>query len=468
MSISSILNIAKTAMTSTQTLLQVTSNNIANVNTDGYARQEAVLSEAPSTRMQNCVLGNGVRVKDIIRHYDKYLEKAIADKNSDLEGQKTLQSYFERIEALLEEDNSNLSSNINDFFNGWQELSADPASVSARTTVVAVGENLSRGIRNIYGELRGLQSELDGTIESEVNNVNKILSAIADLNQQIFNSEVANAGGAADLLDKRTEMFKKLSGEINVQFVEDEYGRLNVLTGNSGNILVDGNKSWSLKTIDDAVTGFKRIAWQDESGNLTDITDRIEGGKLKALVDMRDEHIGNGFLNDVDELAKSIITETNTIHKTGYNLKGTTGISFFSDITENYANNIDVNDQIKDNVSYVAATSSTLNSTDNDIALSIAALVNEKVTINGSQSTFTDYVSAMESNIGAASKNAKMLSEYQQNTMDTMVSQRESVSGVSIDEEMTNLLKFQRAYQAAAKLYSVADELFQAILNTVS
>jgi flagellar hook-associated protein 1 len=465
MSISSILNIAKTAMVATQTSLQVTSNNIANVDTDGYTRQEAILEEAKSTRMQNGVIGNGVNVKGVIQHYNKYLEKAIAGKNSDLEGQKTLQGYFERIEALLEEDNSNLSSSIDEFFSGWQELSADPTSVSVRTTVAAAGENLSRGIRNINNELQGLQTEIDSTVDSEVNNVNGMLSSIAELNQQIFESGGANANGAADLLDKRTELLKELSGEINVTSIEDKYGRLTVMTG--GNVLVDGNKCWSLKTIDDETTGFNRIAWKDQSGNLTDITDKIEGGKLKALINMRDENIGNGFLKNINELAKSIIKETNTIHETGYNLNGTSGISFFSDITDNYAKDIDVNDQIKNDVNNIAATSSTTDTTDNDIASSIAALIDKKVTINGSSSTFTDYVSSMESDIGALAKNAKTLSEFQQSTMDTMVNQRESVSGVSIDEEMTNLLKFQHAYQAAARLYNVADVLFQAIINVV-
>ncbi|MCX5813480.1 MAG: flagellar hook-associated protein FlgK [Proteobacteria bacterium] len=468
MSISSILNIAKTAMIATQTSLQVTSNNIANVDTDGYTRQEVILGEARSILTENGALGSGVSANGVIQHYNKYLEKAIASKNSDLEGQKTLQGYFGRIEALLEESSSNLSSNIDDFFNGWQELSTDPTSVSARTTVAAAGENLSRGIRNLYGDLKGLQMELDSTIGSEINHINGMLSSIADLNQQIFESSSNSTDGAPDLLDKRAELFKELSGEIDVTSIEDKYGRLTVSTGNGGNTLVDGNKYWNLKTIDDEATGFNRIAWEDQSGNLTDITDRIKSGKLKALVDMRDKHIGNGFLNDVDELAKSIITETNTIHETGYNLNGTTGISFFSDITGNYAKNIDVNDQIKDDVKNIAAASSTLNSTDNDIVLSIAALVDKKVTINGSSSTFSDYVSAMENKIGELAKNAKALSEYQQSTMDALVSQRESISGVSVDEEMMNLLKFQHAYQAAAKLYNVADQLFQALIGMVS
>ena len=468
MSISSVLNIARTAMTAAQTSLQVTSNNIANVNTDGYTRQEAVVEEARSIRTSNGVLCNGVSVKGIVRYYDKYLEKAIASKNSDLEGQKTFQGYFERIEALLQDSNSNLSSNIDAFFNGWQELSTDPSSVPVRTTVVAAGKNLSGGIRDIFNELKKLQIELDGTIDSEVSNINRIISSIADLNQQIFESSSTSDDGAPDLLDKRTELFKELSSKIDVTSIEDQYGRLHIQTGSGGNVIVDENKYWSLKTIDDGDTGFNRVAWEDQSGNLADITDSMKSGKLKVLVDMRDEYIGNGFLHDVDELAKSIITETNTIHKTGYNLNGTTGISFFSDSTDNYAKNIDVNDQIKNNANNIAATSSTLNPTDNDIALSIASLAYNDVTINGSQSTFTEYVSSMENNIGELTKNAKILSEYQQDTMDILVSQRESVSGVSVDDEMVNLMKYQNAYQAAARLYTVAQQLFDALLATVS
>jgi flagellar hook-associated protein 1 len=465
MSISSILNIAKNSMAVMQTSLQVTSHNIANVNTVGYSRQEAVLTEATPMPTEVGLLGDGVSVQGIIRYFDRYLEESIAGKNTDLQEQMATDRYMERIESVLDENNSKLTATITDFFNGWQNLSTDPTSTSVRTSVVVKGENVSRIIGDIYSQFKGLQVELDNSVGKEVADVNRILTSIADLNDKVYEAGV-NGGESGDYLDKRTELFKQLSGELDVSSVEDKYGRLTILTG-QGKVLVDGNRSWDLATLKDQNTGFSRIAWQDGSGNLSDITDQIGGGKLKALISLRDETLGARFIPAINELAKALVTEVNAVHVDGTNLNGTTGIDFFKDTGRDYAQSMSISNQIKADSRNIAATSSAANPTDNDIALAIAALGENQVTVAGGQTTFVNYVSSLISDIGELAKQAKDISQYQQDTMQVMEKQKEEVSGVSIDDEMSNLIKFQYAYQASARLITVADELFKSILGAV-
>jgi flagellar hook-associated protein 1 len=463
----SIFDIAKGALTATQLSLQTVSHNIANVNTKGYARQEAALEE--STPLPNPVglMGNGVKVTEILRYVDKFIENTITKKNTDLEFQKTSEKYLEQMEGILNEDNAQLSQNVTSFFNAWHELSTDPGSVAPRTALLTAGENLARSIRTVYQDLRGLQREIDQTIGQEIGNINRITSTIAELNQRIFDGGMV--GDANDYLNQRQELLKELSGKLDVVAFEDEFGRLTILTG-KGKALVDGFNQWNLKAVDTEGEGFYRVCWEDAQGNLSDITPDIERGTLGSLLTERDVDAEN-FIGQINALAKTITEEVNQIHEGGYNLNLTTGISFFKPLTQNYAAQMDISNDIKNDAMNIAATSSPDRPTDNDIALELAALGESDLTftVNGTttETTATQFVTSILSRVGELTRNATDLVEYQQNTMTLLEKQREAVSGVSLDEELTNLIKFQRAYQAAAKLITVADEMLLTVIEAV-
>jgi flagellar hook-associated protein 1 FlgK len=465
MSIASILNIARSAMFAQQASIQISSNNIANVNTKGYCRRVADLREGTLVPSEFGLIGTGVTVAGFVTYFDRFLENTIANRNTSLEEQSTAATYFSRIETILNENNSNLAANITDFFNGWSELSADPTSFARRSSLAMKGENLARTINNLYNEINALQQELDNSLESEIGEINRLTAGIADLNQKIIELGSTN-GEDADYINQRTQLLKELSGKINITSFEDQVGALTVMSG-SGKTLVERNTSWKLTTQKDPTTGFKDVAWEDGSGNLTDITDGISGGKIKALIDIRDKYLENGFIKDLDELAKTIITEVNTDHTEGYNQNGTTGIVFFKEIGGNFARDMDLSSDVKNDVSNIAAASAPEETTGNDIALQIASLIDQSLTINGQTTRMTTYVSTMMSNVGELTRNAQELSEQHQSAMTIMEKQREGVSGVSIDEEMTNLIKFQYAYQAAARLITVADEMFQDLLGVI-
>jgi flagellar hook-associated protein 1 FlgK len=463
MGITSILNIARNALFAQQTSLQVLSNNIANVNTKGYARQEAVLAEADAVMTESGLLiGNGVRIAKVASHYDKYLEYTLAKQYTSLEEQKTYQKFFSRIESVLDETNSRLTSNITAFFNSWQSLSADPLSTIARADVALKATNLCQGIRNTYGELKNLQIETDNNVASEVTRINNLTASIAALNQKTYES---SAGGteSASFASQRLMALQELSGKLDLQYFEDENGGLTVMTA-SGKLLVEKGISYELTAEKTGADNFYHVYWKGSSVNSIDITNSIRGGTLKSLIDLRDTQL-TGFIDDINDLAQSLMTEVNAVHVAGYNPGGTTGVNFFQNMTQDYAANLDLSDEIRTDVNYIAVTSSASNASNNDIALAIAALGSADVTIGGKTTTYVTYSASIASTIGNLSQNAQSLAEYQQNLMDMVSNQRESISGVSIDEEMSNLIKFQYAYQAAARLINTADTLMSALME---
>jgi flagellar hook-associated protein 1 FlgK len=366
MGITSILNIAKNALFAQQTALQVLSNNVANVNTKGYARQEAVLVEETNLRTDLGLLGNGVRVSTIMSHYNKYLEASAAKENNSLEEQKTYEQYFGRIENILDESNSNLTANVTAFFNTWQDLSSDPLSITSRSNVATAGANMSTGIRNIYGELQDLQTETDNNVSQEVGSINSILHAIAALNNQIY---AAGAGGGenSSLVNQRGQLLQELSGKMDIQYYADRDGGMTAMTS-GGKPLVDRETVYELSAKKSPVTNFNTITWQGNSQVSIDITDSIHGGVLKGLIDLRDNQIAD-FMGSIDDLAQSIMAEVNGVHSAGYNMNGTTGINFFTNQTQDFAVAMDISDEVKTDVMNIAVTSSAPNPSNNDIAL---------------------------------------------------------------------------------------------------
>jgi flagellar hook-associated protein 1 len=463
MSVTSIMNIAKNALFAQQTALQVVANNVANINTEGYARQEAVLTEEKAVMTDmGMFLGNGVAVTNVMSHYNKYLETSIARENTTLEEQKTNRQYFSRVESILDENNTHLTSNITSFFNAWQDLSTDPLSLTAKTSVAKEGANLAGTVRSIFGELKNMQFEANSNVAQKVTDANNILHSISQLNSQIYTAGSSGLG-VAEFVNQRTQLVKELSGMLDVQSFQDQDSGITIMT-TDGKTLIDRETVFELGVSSRPGDGLFNITMATGPAASIDITDSITSGSLRALVDLRDTHI-KGFMDSMNDLAQSVMTEVNNFHRSGYTSSGATGINFFDDVSFNFAESLDLSDEIKADPGNIATSSSADNTSDNSIVLSIANLGTTSVNIGGHDTTYIDFGSSIASQIGTLSQNAQDLSEYHQTLMAAIQKQRDSVSGVSIDEEMTSLIKFQYAYQAASRLINVANTLLDSLLE---
>jgi flagellar hook-associated protein 1 FlgK len=301
---------------------------------------------------------------------------------------------------------------------------------------------------------------LDTNIKGSVSEINRIADQIAALNQQIANIEIGGQN-ANDLRDERDLLLNELSSMIDTTTSEDSDGKVTVLV-NGGRPLVQNDVSWHLSTETNSL-GLQDIVWLDGAGNSVNLTDTISGGKMKGWLEVRDVVVP-GYLNNFDDLANEIRLRVNNLHSSGFGLDGSTGNAFFIGTS---ASDISVNPNILADVDLIAAAGAAAGIPgDNSMAIAIAGLQNE-LTMSGNTTTFSDFYNSMVSDLGNAVQESSINYERQSAVVNHLNNYRESVSGVSIEEEMVNLIRFQHAYEAAAKLISTADELLETLISMV-
>ena len=311
-----------------------------------------------------------------------------------------------------------------------------------------------------YEDLQKIQRDIDWNIEGAVEEINRLSENMVDLNQKIIQVE---SGGhmANDYRDQRDLVLKELSELIDIDSFEDANGGVTVSVGN-GQALVEGTHTYKLSTQANA-GGHQDVTWLDSSGNTLIISNNISKGKLKGWLDARDVDIENS-LNKLDTLAQNLMTEVNGLHATGYGLDGSTGNDFFTGTAS--AAGIQVNPLITNDTNLIAAAEGIDKPGDNGNAIAIANL-QEALTMNGNTTTFGAYYDSMVSDSGLAVQQATSYYEHQSQMVLQLENYRESISGVSIDEEAVNLIKYQNAYQAAAKLITTADEMMETVLSMI-
>jgi flagellar hook-associated protein 1 FlgK len=376
MAITSILNIAKGALSAQQSAIQTISHNIANVNTPGYSREEAILEEAQPVPSAIGLMGDGVVVQGIKSYLDQNLQNAITRKNSDVQEQQVYEKYLTQIQSIFDESNSNLSSNITTFFNDWSTLSTDPTSTSDKQTLASDGKTLCTTFNTLYSDLVNLQSDLNGEVNSQIDDINGLTSKIASLNQLM--SRTGNGTSeASDYVDQRNQLLQQLGGYTNISYFTDSSNMVSVVTS-KGLSLVDGTFSYQLKGSQDATTGMTDVSWQGPSGASQDVTSQISSGSLGAVLATRDTTIPL-YLGNLNGLAQSIMQNVNYFHEQG---NDNAGIPFFQCDTPNYARGISLANQIAGSsgtvqTQNIMASSSTAHTTGNDVALRIASLAND-------------------------------------------------------------------------------------------
>ncbi len=290
--------------------------------------------------------------------------------------------------------------------------------------------------------------------------INRLSQQLVDLNQKIISAE-ANTSVANDYRDSREQVLKELSEFIDINSFEDSFGAAHVLLS-SGQPLVGGGQSWQLSTQINA-SGLKDVVWLDPSGTPTVITGDIDAGKLKGYLKVRDEVITDD-MNRLDTLAQTLMTDVNTLHQAGFALDGSAGEVFFNGLG---ASDVALNSNIAANSDLIAAAADVATIPgDNRQAIAIADL-QYQLRMTGNTTTYNDYYSALIRDTGNEVLQSDAYYHHQSDMMAQLESRRESISGVSLDEEMINLIKFQNAYTAAAKMISTADEMMQTVMQMI-
>ncbi|MFZ0960086.1 MAG: flagellar hook-associated protein FlgK [Terriglobia bacterium] len=457
------MSVALQSLMAQQSALEVVANNVANVNTPGYSREVAVMEESPPILSGNTLVGTGVTMSSVQSVRDNILNLRIDQETSQ---QSSLNSYVDsmnQVQALFNEtQGTGLQTDLSNFFNSFQSLATDPTDSSLRQSVITAGQDLASAFNQTSQNMSTIQQGLDQSVVQTVQQVNTLTAQVASLNQQIQSVSISG-NNPGSLEDQRDEDLANLSSLIDTAVIYSNDGSVSVTTSN-GTALVSGNQSDALTTQVNSSTGM-----QDVFAQGTDITSSIAGGQLQGLISSRDDSIP-AAQSSLDNLAAGIISAVNTQQTAGYDLIVSQGVlekgdDFFTSFTpstpgSNAGAAATMTVALTDPSQIAASSDGTAG--DNGNATALANLQNEPIV---SGQTAGDYYSSLIDQVGNDVSNATSEQEAVGLVLQQLTNQQGSISGVSLDEEATNLVMYQQAYEAAARVISVADELNQATID---
>ncbi len=436
------LELASRALQSMQLAMNTTGHNLANVNTPGYSRQRVNLTTTDPQVLEGVrtlFMGSGVRVESIQRIRDIFLDARVASTSSEYQRLHTLSTRLTQVEDVFSEPtDAGLSRQITAFFNAFQELSANPENVGVRASVYQQVEGMTRTFRQLAGRLDEMMAEMEQRIQTTVGEINAIARSIAELNVKIRYHK-ALGSTPSDLLDKRANLIDKLSEYVGVRAAELPDGTVRVSLGEF--VLVEAERANALP---DGIDYIGKLL-SDGASNYA----RIDGGSVRGLMDGM-EYVSM-YRSRLDRLAAEIVRSVNAIHETGYALNGNTGYRLLEGTD---AITIRLSDDVA-NINHLAA-GTTPAPGDGNKALEIARLRLQALAALDDK-TIPDFYAALVAQLGQHARSASTGQENQQIILQNLQAEREAVSGVNMDEEMANLLRYQRSYQAAAQLVAVMD-----------
>ncbi|MPQ32568.1 flagellar hook-associated protein FlgK [Clostridium estertheticum] len=509
----STMNVAVRGMTAQQGAIDVTSHNIANANTDGYSRQRATMETTtpfgmPS--MNNAIgpgqLGTGVQISSITRIRDSYLDYQIRDENGALGLNQGKEEFLSKVETVFNGvSETGVSKLIGKVFDSWQALSTSPELSSTRTVVAQQSKALTDELNSTYNQLSTLKGDCNAVIKQDVVDINSMLNQVDELNQQIIKVKVGG-NEPNDLMDKRDLLEDQLSTKFGIKIDKQSFGGQDIKVTDK-----DGNSTYLVKATSN--TGVKRF-YYDETTEKISLIDKDDvnipphstidytptTGELKGYMDVQ-TNIAT-YKNKLNSLAKSIAFSVNAVHdgsatsndgiddffvnSTNHTTVGEAGIT---------AGNITVNPIIiADTTKIKVGAGENPGKTDGTRALAIAQLRDVKFkipdnsdgittragfgnTITGGTtslltissatdgSTIGGYFTKIVNDLAIQTQEATRTVKNHEIQLASLEQSRTSISGVSLDEEMANLIQYQHAYAANAKIISTVDELLDLIVN---
>jgi flagellar hook-associated protein 1 FlgK len=449
-SLSSSLSTAVQSLIADTGALQITNNNIANANTPGYSRQVPVFQEAPPTEDGNLTIGNGVVLQGYQSVRDELVSNQIQQETQAQSSANAQLGSLQQIQPAFTTSTQDIGTEMSALFASISALSTNPTSSSEREGVLAAGQNLAAAFNSTSNVLTAQQTALNTPVTNDVGEINQLTQQIAALNPQIAELQ-ANGQDGGSLQDQQTQLVLKLSSLTNVSLTQTPDGE--TLTTGSGTPLVVGSQSYALQTTTGS-DGMQHVL--DHNG--TDITASINSGDLGGTIQTRDQTIP-GLLSQLDTLANQFGTAFNAAQAKGFNQNGAKGTNFFNLPATVAGSAASISLALTSPTQVAASSDGTAGSNGN-----LANLSAVQTTPLSAGNTPADLYASLVYQVGSLTSNANAESTATAASLLQLNDQLSSVSGVSIDEETTNLITFQTAYEAAARVVSTLQGLFTTTL----
>lgn len=449
------LNLAKAGLLTGQKALEIAGNNIANVNTPGYSREIPVFTAFPSIEIKGVMVGTGSGISDITRQHDVFLTRQVQDKNAALGAEAGKSAPLAEVERIIGISEDSLAAHIDNFFSDWQALSADPGNQVARGNVMESGRQLAAAFATPVDELQAVQRNLDVSLGAKVIELNAKFKEVAELNQTVAGIE---AGGptALSARDRRDLLLAEISYSLGGTTIESEKGMISYYLP-SGLPLIQETDAFSLGL--SKVGNVQALHLNLGSQDIPLVPGKI-GGEINGLLTVRDQEIPD-LIDKLDKLAFNLANQVNGAHQLGSGLDGVVGRNFFTPpaLQLGAATSLSL---ALGNYNQVAAglTSAT---GDNRNSLTISAL-GDALLIDGDY-TFAGFYSQMATDVGSEVSSNKVAVIGNQDSLDLISNMRDNTVGVSIEEEMVSLIRYQKGFEASAKYLSVVNDMLDTLLN---
>lgn len=481
-----ILNIGYTGLSVSKKSLETTGHNIANVNTAGYSRQRVKQTSNIPIARSGMVEGTGARLKSINRVHDQFVEKRLNKSISDKEYFQGRTDQLNNVEDVFNEiDGEGLNKTINKFFNSFRDLANQPENETIRSVVRDSAKLVVRDFKRIRSQLDNVARGIDNSLEVEIQDINQQMDSIARLNRNIATLE-AQAEETGDLRDQRDLAIREISKSFYVSAYTDNQNQFVVHARGIGT-LVSGTETQHLKSgklsAQEAVNKMAgSVSIYFENKPALGLNQKFVRGKMGGLIQTRDIDVRQAQ-EKIDRVAFEMANTTNAVHRRGfvnrqievdangvpkaYDKNGPiTGINFFKepDAIEAASRNFSISDAVLTDLTNVSTGLSVNSPGDNRVALAISKIQSERVMDDGKATIEESYLKTI-GRIGLEAGKAKLNAEQSEGILAQTTNIKERISGVSLDEETANMVKFQHAYEASAKVMQVAKEMFDVVIG---
>jgi flagellar hook-associated protein 1 len=443
--------------------MALSGQNLANVNNTSYADEQLEVSESTPDETPIGDEGTGVQMTGISESRNPMLDSQIQAEASVTGSLTAQQTNLQNAEAYLDEQITSTSSSatpdspdglaadLSNLFDSFSSLTTDPSDLSLRQTAVQSAQQVTTQFNQVSSQLSTVQADLNTSVQNDVASSNQDLSTIASLNQQIAGAQ-ASGGSASQLVDQREQTLENLAGLANFSTTTEANGAVDVSIG--GVTMVSGG------TVTDNLQ-----TYTDGSGNLqvqaqnagTQIT--LTGGSIAGEITARDGALAS-LQSGLNTLASQLITQVNSVYSAGYDLNGNTGQDLF---TGTDASSIGVNSNVAGDPSQFQAAGAPGAAGDSTVAVALAQLGGQNIAGLNNQ-TFSGNYAQTVSNLGNSISTVNDQLSSSQAVTQMLTSERSSTSGVSIDQEMTNMIQYQKAYEASAELITTLNEMLQTVV----
>ncbi|WP_373757501.1 flagellar hook-associated protein FlgK [Jeotgalibaca porci] len=464
------LNIGVKGMTAAQTALQTTSHNVSNMNTPGYSRQRVNLqADNPYNYTGVGQLGTGVKMSGVVRVVDDYVTKQIQDETSSYSRHATKSDALSQLEMIFDEPSeTGLSAGFSRVYAAWNYLGSSPELATAKTMVSQESQTLTDTIKQMANQIEGLEGDTLYSIEKDVLDFNEKVGQLSTLNKQIFNV-VIKGQTPNDLLDQRDRLTTELASIAGVSIDYDKFQGVKLTL--DGNAVLDGDTIQKLAVQSGGAKGELELQGADGSVKAIAIENGSIKGSQEALAVINDKKV------ELDQLAYSFAMAVNTVHET----------EFFTVSQTDAAKNITVNAAIKADTSLINAGKDWDNPEagdgDGSRATAISALASTKLNYfqadfageydpdtmkfkpQTSGTTTNGAYNDMVTSMGIIKQQADNIAASQSEVLGFLEDRRSSISGVNMNEEVVDMMKFQSAFQANARIISIIDEMLDTLIN---